>query len=962
MNGRAMAALGCRIVGLAAALPWIVVVAQEPKVPVFKAEVDLIAIDATVVDRTGNPVADLRPEDFEVRIDGQVRRVASAQFLSYARQDAAPAPVGAIDDDLPPEAGYATNESAAGTELGRRFVVLAIDQGSFQPAAAKAAMAAASRFVEGLLPSDRVALTTFPQPGPALGFTSNHSVIKGGLAQVTGWAEPLPQTEPLMSLAEGLGIARNDQRMLDQVSDRECTALTALGGRIEGDSLAACRDRLRLSVSAIVQFATRQSLMSVRGLQRAIAPLGAIAAPKTLVLVTGGLIGGEYESLVGNEEEIRTVERLAAATQTRLFVLHVESGFFDALGVERQRMAGSGQRDVDAWASGLTELAEATAGSVQRLVGPSDAPFERVAREMSGQYLLGIEPAARERDGLPHAIRVRVVRPDVTVQSRAEFVIPAALPANRSGDDIVTAALRYPGVRKELPIRLSTQTLREPDGSVLRVLVSASIDRGVTAPADVRLGYVMTNREGKSAASEIDVVRLLPAGSGPDVGLSYLGVVNVPPGAYLLRFAALAPDGRLGSIDHVVTAQLVAGEGLAVSDLLLVDPSRNPAEGFAPLTDGRVHGETLETYLELYPAQRAADFSVEFVIRGSTRDEVLLRADANVTERGEGRVAAETAIDLGALPPGTYTAVARLSRGGAPIGEVSRLFKRERPVGLAGGSASALAPRTAFAAGTGESIVQPFRRTDVLGPEALSFFLGRLQQADSAGAASAPALGASDRLKAGAFDEALAGLADAGHDQLSVTFLRGLVLFGKGQLESAAAEFRASLRLSSEFLPAAFYLGACYAAGGRDREAVGAWQTSLVTESKARIVFDVLADALMRLRDADQAVAILTEAREAWPDDSTFVPRLAAAYVLRGDDHEAMALLGPHLDGHPDDVQALLLALRVLYDAHAEGRRAETAAADASAAARYAERYRAAGGAEAMLVDRWVAFIRSKVR
>ena len=91
---------------------------------------------------------------------------------------------------------------------------------------------------------------------------------------------------------------------------------------------------------------------------------------------------------------------------------------------------------------------------------------------------------------------------------------------------------------------------------------------------------------------------------------------------------------------------------------------------------------------------------------------------------------------------------------------------------------------------------------------------------------------------------------------------------GKGELEPAASQFREALRIADDFLPAAFYLGACYAAGGRDSEAVGAWQIALITETDARIVYEVLVDALLRLGEARQAVEILTEARSRWPDDS----------------------------------------------------------------------------------------------
>jgi tetratricopeptide (TPR) repeat protein len=212
-------------------------------------------------------------------------------------------------------------------------------------------------------------------------------------------------------------------------------------------------------------------------------------------------------------------------------------------------------------------------------------------------------------------------------------------------------------------------------------------------------------------------------------------------------------------------------------------------------------------------------------------------------------------------------------------------------------------------------------------------------------------------IRDGRFDDVIAALAGAEPTKLSVPFLTGLAQFGKGQLEPAAAQFRSALRVSNEFLPAVFYLGACYAAGGRDREAVGAWLTSLVTESEARIVFDVLADALLRLRDGEQALSILTEARDRWPDDDAFVPRLAAAQALLQRRDQAIDILVPYIERHPGDTAAIVLAVRLLYDAHASGAAATTPARDRELAARFAALYRAASGPHAALVDRWAAFV-----
>src|SRR5687767_14674660 len=56
---------------------------QEPPIqgPTFRTGVDLVAVDVAVVDARGLPVEDLRAPEFEVKIDGEVRRVVSAELV-----------------------------------------------------------------------------------------------------------------------------------------------------------------------------------------------------------------------------------------------------------------------------------------------------------------------------------------------------------------------------------------------------------------------------------------------------------------------------------------------------------------------------------------------------------------------------------------------------------------------------------------------------------------------------------------------------------------------------------------------------------------------------------------------------------------------------------------------------------------------------------------------------------------
>ena len=49
--------------------------------PTFRTGVDLVAVDVAVVDRRGRPIEDLRAAEFAVKIDGEVRRVVSAELI-----------------------------------------------------------------------------------------------------------------------------------------------------------------------------------------------------------------------------------------------------------------------------------------------------------------------------------------------------------------------------------------------------------------------------------------------------------------------------------------------------------------------------------------------------------------------------------------------------------------------------------------------------------------------------------------------------------------------------------------------------------------------------------------------------------------------------------------------------------------------------------------------------------------
>ena len=58
--------------------------------PTFRSGVELVTVDAAVLDGDGRPVAGLGAEDFRIEVDGRLRRVVSAQFVDLSKPNEVP--------------------------------------------------------------------------------------------------------------------------------------------------------------------------------------------------------------------------------------------------------------------------------------------------------------------------------------------------------------------------------------------------------------------------------------------------------------------------------------------------------------------------------------------------------------------------------------------------------------------------------------------------------------------------------------------------------------------------------------------------------------------------------------------------------------------------------------------------------------------------------------------------------
>ena len=901
---------------------------QPPPKTTFRSSVDLVPVDVNVLDKTGRPVSDLLVDDFTLTVDGRPRRVASAQFISVER---------AIETAPPKPLEYTSNAGAA----GGRLIMLVVDAGNIGAGRGKPAMDAATRFLASLNRADRVALVTIPGAGPQMEFTSNHAVVAKLLENIVGQAmgSMVPES---VGLSEAAAIQRGDENMMASVVDRKCGADPSSG------TLQQCRQQIIVESQQILSLArerTRNSLIALRYLFERVATSD---TPKTMVFLSEGLL------LDRDNADVAWVGPRAAAAHIVLYVLQLDAPETD---VTYRGTSPSRHDDRLLLRQGLDQLAGLARGDVFRIVANADFAFQRLSLELSGYYLLSFEPQPGDRDGKPHKIRIDVRRKDLTLRARREFSVGPA--ASRSTDDVVVETLRAPLLAPDIPVKLTTYTFQDPDSARLKIILVAEMDRSLNPDGPLALGYLMFDDKGKLVSSQLE--KAVDSAVDPQRKTQrYVGAAIAPPGVYTLKLAVADDTGKRGSVERTFAAKINGFGQLHVTDLLIADNSARGAEGLPPAVAADFSGDEIHGYVELF-SDVPEQLKNATVMMEVARDEESRALDSvparfqTVQAGADRRRVAEAGVPIALLPQGEYFVRAIISVGGRKVGQVIRPFRVTRAAATMTAPGAGTVPMRAAAPIPFTSRIDAFDKSAVLTPQVVGFFLDRLSAAAAANAGSVrPAM---DSVRAGKFADATQALKNSKDDELAAVFLKGLVLLSNGDLDAAAGKFRDALRLDSGFFSAAFYLGACYAAGGRDRDAAGAWQTSLITESNAPFVYTLLGDALLRLRDADQAIDILTEARALWPADDEVTIRLATALVMANKPGEALTLLEPYLATHPADHERLFLALRAIYEARSAGRAAGTPASDRALFVRYAEAYAAAKGPEQALVAQWRKYV-----
>jgi VWFA-related protein len=628
-------------------------VSQAQNAPTFRSSVDLVTVDASVHDAEGWPVASLTAADFKLEVDGRQRPVASAQFVSQSTRESLIRTADAAGDGAASVTHFSSNE---GVE-GGRVIIIAVDEPHIRRLEGKHALVAATRFIESLPESDRVGVVGLTN-ADTLTLSRDRAAQRRILERLTGIGDPMTQQLNL-GISEALEISEGSRSRLADAVLRECgRALTeyvnnARAADDSGGGRDACPEQVEQESRAMAQYAHMQAGLSIGALQALVARLKEMPGPKTVVLISEGMI------VDPRRVDLTQLAAEAQAARVTIYGLQLEVPTFEAA---QDRISPTAARDLNVRHDGVSRVAGAARGAVFRQVGTDPKPFERLARELSGYYLLAFEAREVDRDGRPHRIRVSLAGGrNRQLRARSSFTLPPSPAAARGAE--LTALLRSLSVVTELPLRVATYAYAEPSAGDVRVVISAEAGSGST-PAGTWLGFVLIDGAGVIAASAAHQAR--------EGRYSFSAVVR--PGTYVLRAAAIDPLGRQGSVERAFRVQPAAANQLHVGDLMLAPPPSSPGDPLDPFID-RVSGDTVIAYLETHTAgsaPRPEGVRVRITAAGATT--ALVDGRASVSAREGGWAMARTVVPIASLPAGAYVAHAEILAGGAVVARTARPF------------------------------------------------------------------------------------------------------------------------------------------------------------------------------------------------------------------------------------------------------------------------------------------------
>jgi VWFA-related protein len=428
---------------------------------VVRITTNLVQVDATITDKSGRQITDLRPEEFEVRQDGKLQTVTHLSYIATSAAGAGSvAKPPALRGNIPPASIRLRPEQV------RRTIAIVVDDLGLSFVSTALVRKALTRYIEEQMqPGDLVAIIrTSAGAGALQQFTSDRRQLLAAVDQVRWYPlgrgtiaafSPLQPNETDRALGRLERSDDTDQRAVDAARKLSGTAAATQDAvrrlsetsRTEQEELGQLREEafavgtlgaVNFVVHGLERLPGRKSIILLSdgfklftSLRQDSKPRGddnriGIKERDTPSTSPNTLILGALKKLTDSANRASVVIYTMDTRGLQSFALTAEDNVADASPDQiEQQLLDRKQNYLDTQA-GLAYLARLTGGFPIQNENDLNKGLQRVLDDQSGYYLIGYRPDDSTFDpktGRPnfHKITVKVKRGGLKVRSRSGF-------------------------------------------------------------------------------------------------------------------------------------------------------------------------------------------------------------------------------------------------------------------------------------------------------------------------------------------------------------------------------------------------------------------------------------------------------------------------------------------------------------------------------------------------------------
>jgi VWFA-related protein len=618
-----------------------------PQDDVVRVETNLVQTDLMVFDKQGNFVTGLKPEQFEITVDGKPQPISffeqvTAGTAKEQRQ------LAAIRQAQQPQNAAA----AAPANVRGRTIFFFVDDNHLSPEGLTRSRTSLNRFIdEQMGDEDQVAIvSTSGQIGFLQQLTDNPTVLRTAASRLNYKRETeafAGRTQITEAIASQIADYHNKALFAYLLDSVKAEQQMGPGNRQGDHRVAAAYAALPMLENRISQVNTDSKLQASYTLQALESLIGASAGIPGRKLVIFLSDGFPFDARNTQNHALLKRVTSAAARSGAVFYSFDMRGNFLTAGVDASstamadvssRLAGVGASMEMSTREVMNILADDTGGRMIANSNRISDDIGKAVRESGDYYLLAWTLAPEQMAASRVRVKISVKdRSDLKVRMRSDNVITAARPG--SPEEQVNgkpakgkpaappdpqvellAALGSNYSHRQIPLLLSTGYVAGTDGLTLKL--SMQIDRNsltanpaATAPEPARLDVIGAAVDDRVViVSFKQTVSLNPSSTGPVDPVIWNQQLKVPAGLYQVRVAVReSTTGRTGTAQQWIEVPGPADGKLAVSSIFLAERApevvREGAAGPSPVivdVDHKFdHGSVLRFQTYVYNAAQS---------------------------------------------------------------------------------------------------------------------------------------------------------------------------------------------------------------------------------------------------------------------------------------------------------------------------------------------------------------------